>query len=97
MGKIVMLSLLALAACEVTPEPFKGPNNRPAYSMRCSGGSRTIVECYNKASDLCPKGYNILGHSNVGIGGVYTGNNVNGFQSGIISGATKETLAVECK
>ena len=58
----VIVASLTLVACasSITPVPFKGPNGRQAYTMRCSGKGRTIEMCNRKASAVCPHGYDIV-------------------------------------
>lgn len=79
----------ALTGCvAVTPEAFKGPDGGQAYVMRCSGGGRSLAECYRKASDLCPTGYHVIEQRSAtaivptALGPI---------------GAPQHSLAVECK
>jgi hypothetical protein len=53
---------LTLVACasSITPVPFKGPNGKQAYTMRCSGKGRTIEMCNRKAAQVCPDGYDVV-------------------------------------
>ncbi len=56
---LVAIAALTLVACAsaIHPVPFKGPNGKQAYTMRCSGKGRTVELCSRKAADLCPQGY----------------------------------------
>ena len=53
--------LLVLTGCAVELTPFRGPNGRVAYAMDCS--DLGIEACYQKAGEVCPNGYDILGQS----------------------------------
>ena len=35
------------------------PSGRPGYSLKCSGWGRNIVDCYRKAVEVCPHGYDV--------------------------------------
>lgn len=79
-----------LASCaSVHPNKFSGPNGKTAYSMRCSGMGRTIEDCYQKAGELCPSGYTIVGEASPGSAIVPVG--------GMLMVAHQSTLAIECK
>jgi hypothetical protein len=81
--------LLLLASCaSIQPQEFKGPNGKTAYSMVCSGMGRTLDECYKKAGEICPGGYNIIDRAS-GIVAVPVG--------GRLVPATQHNLAIECK
>ena len=81
--------LLLLASCaSVQPREFRGPNGRTAYSMRCSGMGRTLDDCYEKAGELCPCGYNIVDRAS-GIVAVPV--------SGGVMATPQYNLAIECK
>src|SRR5262249_29092428 len=63
---IMIMRSLALLSCVtcllvfgkyVSPEEFKGPNSRSAYSMSCGSN---LDACHGKAKEVCPKGYDIL-------------------------------------
>ena len=77
-----------LAACSVSPRQFIGPNGGTAYSMRCSGGGRSLDDCYRKAGEICPSGYAIIDRSS-SVFGVPTA-------SGTIIG-THHSLVIECR
>jgi len=58
---LLFVVFFTLTSCmSVDPQPFRGPNGKPAYSMQCSGMGRTIDERYRKAGEVCPDGYNIV-------------------------------------
>lgn len=82
------LVVLLLAGCAVQPKPFNGPGGKPAYSMNCSGSGRTLTACYEKAGELCPNGYNVIGQS-TGVVGLPA-------YGGTLMAPQRE-LAIECK
>ena len=56
--------LVSVTSClSIKPVVFSGPNANTAYSMRCSGGGRTLDDCYVKAGELCPKGFTVVGQA----------------------------------
>ena len=65
MRKIIFASafsgLLTACASTIQPQHFTGPNGRDAYAMRSSGLGRTLEKCYQKAGQVCPEGYDIIG------------------------------------
>jgi len=86
---ITITSLIVLIGCmAVKPVKFKGPNGRNAYSMFCSYGGRTLDECYVKAGEVCPNGYDVIDQRSSTI--------VIPTSSGILA-APKQNLAIECK
>lgn len=81
--------ILLMASCaSVNPQEFRGPNGKPAYSMKCSGLGRTLDDCYKKAGEVCNSGYNIIDRAS-GTVAVPT-------RGGILA-APQHTLAIECK
>jgi hypothetical protein len=88
MRVLFLLSLLLLSGCPIQPHPFKGPNGRMAYSMKCSGIGRSLDTCYDKASELCPDGYAIIDRSSEIVAAPTS--------IGMMA-TTKQYIAVECK
>ena len=88
--RILMIGLLLLltSCASVQPREFRGPNGRTAYSMRCSGMGRTLDDCYQKAGELCPAGYDIVDRASGTIALPVRG--------GILA-APQHSLAIECK
>jgi hypothetical protein len=56
----VLCLTLCLSACALQPTPITTANGSRGYNMDCSSGIET---CYQKATELCPNGYDILEHS----------------------------------
>lgn len=85
---MAMLAGLLMTACSIQPVPFTGPNGGVAYSMKCSGGMLSMDKCYQKAGELCSRGYRIIDSSSTTrVFGV----------NGAIGSARDERLAIECK
>ncbi len=89
MKKTIFLSLFLFGCASVTPSSFKGPSGKNAFSMQCSGMGRTIEECYKKAGELCPKGYNIINNDK--------GNSMILPAGNTFFVTTQERLVIECK
>lgn len=95
--KVLMMRLLSvltlipvLVSCaEIQPKEFRGTNGKTAYSMKCSGMGRTLDDCYKKAGELCPSGYNIIDRAS-SIVAIPAGD------GGIIA-TPVHNLAIECK
>jgi hypothetical protein len=81
----LLMVLGALASGCTTVEAVHGPNG-PAYVINCRSHE---AECYNKAAEACPNGYEIIGNqSNNVIVPLTTGGSV---------GATQHSMTVQCK
>jgi len=89
MRKVLLTVFLTLAVscAAVEPSQFVGPNGKTAYSMLCSGMGRTLDDCYKKAGELCPKGYEIIDRS-TGTVAVPV--------SGSVVAAPQHHIAIEC-
>ncbi len=57
---LVVIIFLIFGCASVNPIPFKGPNSKDAYSMKCSGFGRSWEDCFVKAGELFPAGYNVI-------------------------------------
>ena len=84
----IIISFMFLTGCAVKAIPFNGPNNNQAFSMVCSGGGRTLAECYQVAGSLCPKGYVVMSQGNTMSGRATA--------LGLVLDAKKD-LTIECK
>lgn len=85
----ISIALVLTACASIDPVAFSGPNGKSAYSMQCSGMGRTVDMCYQKAGQLCPKGYLIIDKSNEIIGTTSSYGNV--------MMIPKNSLTIECK
>lgn len=59
MAKLLLSILFLLSACATSSE-FITPDGSKAYSINCSGSMLSITQCYSKAGELCPNGYDVL-------------------------------------
>jgi hypothetical protein len=82
--------LVASCASAIEPRSFVGPNGKTAYSMECSGMGRTLDACFQKAGEVCPRGYQIVSQTS-DIVGLPMGRG----QGMMI--APKRGLAIECR
>jgi hypothetical protein len=85
MKKILISSACFFLASCVQTQAFRGPNGNTAYSMRCGAN---LSACYEKAGELCPKGYNIIDRA-TGVAAVPSGTS--------FIAAPQHSLAIECK
>lgn len=88
MKKILLVTLLLAGCASIEPKEFPGPSGKPAYMMACSGMGRSLTACYQKAGELCPKGYNVVDRSSSTYGVPVSGG---------VMVSSRESLAVECK
>ena len=65
---LAAVGVLAGCAATVNPQPFVGPSGNEAYSMKCSGMGRDWDDCLQKAGELCPDGYSIVGQTSETVG-----------------------------
>lgn len=83
------LSVVFLVGCaNISPQPMNGPSGRPAYTMKCSGMGRTLEDCYQKAGELCTRGYTVIDRDSSIVAVPVSG--------GVVA-APRHMLAVECK
>lgn len=92
MRTIVIVASMALLAGCVTAKQTVAPDGRPAYSISCNGGTHDLGDCYSKAGEMCPSGFNV-------VAGESGGTNFIGASGGTFYGGTipKRTIIVECK
>jgi hypothetical protein len=57
---VLLICVLVQGCAGIEPRSVTGPSGKQAYTMQCSGLGRTLDACYQKAGELCPKGYNIV-------------------------------------
>ena len=54
-----LASAVALSGCAVTATQIYGRDGLPYQYVECRGLWRTLEDCYQKASQVCPSGYRI--------------------------------------
>lgn len=84
-----IIGVAALAGCmSIDPVPFRGPDGKQAYSMKCSGMGRSLDACYQKAGEVCPSGYNIVDRPSGTVGFM---------NQGTMMMAPANGLVIQCK
>ena len=61
---ILIAAFFALTGC-ATSTKAQGPDGRVAHVIKCEGG---IEYCWQKAGELCPSGYDVLGSNSSAVG-----------------------------
>lgn len=52
--------VLLMGCASVEPVAVTGPSGGTAYSMSCAGGGLSMEDCFVKASEMCPAGYDVV-------------------------------------
>jgi hypothetical protein len=88
----VVIAVIGLSACAVASRTV-APDGRQAISINCSGAALAWNQCYEKAGDMCPHGYDIISKDGDG------GNAMAGGGSGWFGGGVSNTrtLFIACK
>lgn len=99
MKKILTIILgVALASCKgVEPKEITGPSGGKAYSMECSGFPRTPEKCWQKASEICPDGYDIVNQQQQNLGGGTVFNVIGNTVIANNRNHTSSYMLIECK
>ena len=86
---LAIIGITALSGCmSIDPTPFRGPDGKQAYSMKCSGMGRTLDACYQKAGEICSKGYDIVDRPSGTVGFM---------NQGTMMMAPTNGLVIQCK
>lgn len=73
---------------------FPTGDGRSGWAINCDGAAVSITACYNRASALCPKGFDPISQNQQNSGGTVVANPWGG--ATIIQGVSR-TLMVACK
>ncbi len=85
---LISLSSLLLSSCAtIEPLPITGPSGNQGFSMDCV---TSTPNCFLKAGQLCPNGYDIIDHSS-------TSSIVVPHYGAYPMNVTSESLTIECK
>lgn len=84
--KIAVFAVAALLTGCVQITHINGPDGRPAMVLRCG---MQEDQCYKKAGELCPDGYDMVGGS-VGMAIVP-------MRNGGMFGGSQHSLVISCK
>ena len=88
---LIVLVVAMFGGCAVAHQTVM-PDGRKGLSINCSGSAMTWNNCYEKAGEQCPGGYDIISKDGDGTSGFGAGN---GWAFG--SAASTRTLLVACK
>ncbi len=55
---IAVVSMLLLLGC-ATADEMVLPDGTKGYKLNCDGAMLSMGDCYKKAGDLCPQGYDL--------------------------------------
>lgn len=58
MKRLIVLALIALSAC-TKHAAIPSRDGRQAYLVECRGAALSWTDCYKKAAELCPAGYDV--------------------------------------
>jgi hypothetical protein len=57
---LACLVVVSLAGCGVTSRPLTLPSGQHGQAIACPGAVRSMADCYVKAGEVCPAGYDIV-------------------------------------
>ncbi|MBI3480025.1 MAG: hypothetical protein HY016_06675 [Nitrosomonadales bacterium] len=90
--KNLLLILLALLAGCASAKQVKGPGGEIAYLVQC--GNAVKGKCTEKASDLCPKGYDLIDRNSDRYAELTKVGNIGKLE---IKADTTTTMLIQCK
>lgn len=68
----ILVSLVTFLLGCASASKVMTPSGKMGYSIECNGTAVSMTVCYEKASDVCPRGYNIIDtNSRAGFSGGY--------------------------
>ena len=69
MKKIIAISfILLLTGCATSRPLYTDQYGRTVYEAQCNAYRHTIGDCYQKASEVCPRGFNVIRSSEQNAG-----------------------------
>jgi hypothetical protein len=92
---LLILSLIIICGCGAKSKRAIGPDGRPLHHISCGGIQNSFEDCLEKAGELCPQGYDVLGsQDNV----VHSANPFGGSRGvNPVMTQYKRNLTVQCK
>ncbi len=85
---LLFICTLLLSSCAtINPVSITGPSGKQGFSMDCV---TSTPNCFSKAGELCPNGYDIIDHST-------TSSIVVPHYGAYPMNVTRESLTIECK
>jgi hypothetical protein len=89
---ILALGVISLTGCAAAHKTVM-PDGRQGLSINCSGAAMSWNQCYEKAGDKCPHGYEVISKDGDG-GNAMAGGGSNGFFG---SAGNTRSLMIACK
>lgn len=86
MIKLLILSTVLFFVSCTSSKKIMAPSGKEGHMVTCP---RNVSNCYEKAAELCPKGYNEISKSDSSSGATVIGNN--------IVTSKKFEMMIECK
>jgi hypothetical protein len=69
MNRLIIVTCLFISAC-ATATKITLPNGDSGYDISCAGTGVSVSECFRKAGEVCPSGYDVIASHNQG-GNIY--------------------------
>lgn len=93
----ITFMILPLAAC-ATADEMVLPDGNKGYNISCDGAFLSMGDCYKKAGELCPRGYDLFAQSNEANSlGYSTGQFIGGGFVTTYGSVILRDLYVQCK
>jgi hypothetical protein len=86
---------IVLYGCASASKTFDQYGN-PVYDVSCPGMAIPISVCYDKAMEVCPNGYYLVG-KDTGSGSVGTLNSTNGATTSTYASGINKGIIIKCK
>lgn len=91
-GVAVTVGGLSLASCAVSKSVVM-PSGQHGYTVNCSGAALSWADCYQKAGETCPQGYDVADKSDEHGGPVVAANRYGLFGAPVMD----RTMLIQCK
>ena len=92
LGFATAFASLTMSGCAVSRQVVM-PSGQHGYTINCSGAAMTWANCYEKAGDTCPQGYDVAEKSDEHGGPVVAANRYGLFGAPVMD----RTMLIQCK
>ena len=89
---VISVSLFGCASASKTFDQ----HGDPVYDVSCPGMAVPMSACYDKAMEMCPKGYYLVG-KDTGSGSMGTLNSTGGTTTGMYASGINKGIIIKCK